>query len=1017
MNKHQSIAVAIVVALVAGFLVNRGESPVDAAPEAPAPMFDDMGLFAFEPGVDDGLNNFMVIISDRSVAASTADTSPAPVDATTTSSVGDPPETQRLDEPQLDLDQLDPDRGTARIWLDDDGQYWARYEDGSDVALGISEQPAAEVPPVDRFATVDELAMDLATDDRIADLTPVDANTLAVETSYTEAELAARTGGLDIIVDEQVVAFETDPYFAQQWGLENDGSLQGAIADADIDVTKAWASSTGGSGVVIAVLDSGVDFGHPDLASSRWVNSDETCGNGVDDDGNGYIDDCHGWDFIGNDATSWDGSNHFHGTHVAGISSSRVDDVGVAGVAPLSVVMDVRVLDARGSGQTSGIAAGIRYAVDNGADVLNISLGAGPGLPRTAFAPVEAAIAAAHAQGVVVVVAAGNSNVNIDSSPVWPASFAQYYDHVIAVASTDAADGRSSFSNYGVATVGIAAPGSSILSTMPNGRWSTANGTSMAAPMVAGAAALVVGDTPGIAPVDALSELINAADAVPSLAGAVAQSVRLNVGNLYTERSTAPVELLATGLSSAAADRPISAQLTLRVNDGSTFSDDAFVWDARLFTVVDGAVYGVAEHSVTAGARARVTDGAGAFELSEPATLATSPLLTGRGETIGVSTWLPAGTYALIVEAVALDGTVIDATTNTLYFVVEPGQAAVEPGPTTVPAPDATAPPATGPTPSVPSGTPTAPTQTTLAPSVPLPQGPAPTNPTQSTIASSPATVPTDTTVVATIPAGPTPTTPGPATTGPTPTGPTPEVRPPVSTPLAPTTTVGSPGEVAPPDQSWRVDLITPNEGFVTTSGLVTLRGSFPRAATVWFGNSAASTVSSSADTLVVNHPRFGSTGLVDVRLVADSGAVLTMPEAFLFIDAIDQNLTTTTGSASSPGSEPVVTLPPEAEVPDSTPGPAATTTTLPLPTTSTSVAPGRPDAGSGAPTPSNEISTPPTTVERTVPSRFVAGESFDHPNGLRLSPIAAPANPTTLDPAQWPASACSAVVCTAATG
>jgi subtilisin family serine protease len=242
--------------------------------------------------------------------------------------------------------------------------------------------------------------------------------------------------------------------FADLWGLQKIGAA------------SAWDSSRG-AGVVVAVLDTGIYFDHPDLAANLWLNAGELGldgggfdkrTNGVDDDANGYADDWRGWDFIG---PGWGSDNdpgdeHGHGTHVAGTIAAVADNgVGIAGVAPSAQVMAVRVLDAYGSGSLDGVAAGVVYAADRGAKVLNLSLGTGV----SAETPQTLRDAIAYAQdvkGALVVAAAGNAatDVGTEAFGLFPAAFRD----VVAVAATDSADQPASFSNHGLA-LDVAAPG------------------------------------------------------------------------------------------------------------------------------------------------------------------------------------------------------------------------------------------------------------------------------------------------------------------------------------------------------------------------------------------------------------------------------------------------------------------------------------------------------------------------------------------------------------------------------
>jgi len=256
-----------------------------------------------------------------------------------------------------------------------------------------------------------------------------------------------------------------DAEFSKQWGLDNTGqTVNGTtgIPDADIDAPEAWDITTGSSSVVVAVIDSGVAYNHPDLSANIWANADETDGNGIDNDGNGFKDDVRGWDFVDNDNDPMDFNGH--GSHVAGIIGAVGNNSkGVAGIAWKVKIMPVRVLAPDGFGFTSNITAGIDYAVNNGAQVINLSLGENPGdAPDSA---VRTAIQNAKNAGVLAVIAAGNDSNDNDALPVYPASYT--LENIISVAATDQSDKLAGFSNYGATSVDVSAPGVDIYSTFP----------------------------------------------------------------------------------------------------------------------------------------------------------------------------------------------------------------------------------------------------------------------------------------------------------------------------------------------------------------------------------------------------------------------------------------------------------------------------------------------------------------------------------------------------------------------
>jgi subtilisin family serine protease len=270
-----------------------------------------------------------------------------------------------------------------------------------------------------------------------------------------------------------------DPRVGEQWALQG---------DAPMGTETAWRQTTGAD-VTVAVIDSGVDLGHPDLAPNLWTNPGEVPGNGIDDDGNGYVDDVHGYDFVGGDGDPQDENGH--GTHVAGIIGARGGNgIGGAGVAWRVKLMAVRVLDADARGTTTSVAEGIRYAVANGARIVNLSL-AGP----SPTPELEDAVRFAQDHGVLVVVAAGNEGTDLAAAPTYPAAYGEA--NVLGVAATAQDGGLSSVSDYGPGA-DLAAPGEQILSTALGGGYEWRTGTSMAAPHVAGALVLLAAARPDL---------------------------------------------------------------------------------------------------------------------------------------------------------------------------------------------------------------------------------------------------------------------------------------------------------------------------------------------------------------------------------------------------------------------------------------------------------------------------------------------------------------------------------------
>jgi subtilisin family serine protease len=265
----------------------------------------------------------------------------------------------------------------------------------------------------------------------------------------------------------KAVAMPNDPDYGLYWGLKNTGQAvngSAGIAGKDMSVSKAWDINTNCAAITVAVIDTGVDYNHPDLTTNIWNNTAEIVGDGIDNDGNGFVDDIRGWDFVQGDNDPMDFAHH--GTHVAGtIGASGNNGVGGTGVCWNASIMPLRVLGSTGSGSTADIIAAVNYAVANGAKVINMSLGGGgySSLMNNAIA---------SAPNVLFVLAAGNDGTDNDSTPSYPASYTQ--PNIISVAATTQVDGLAYFSNYGVTSVDVGAPGTNIRSTVPPARTAVA---------------------------------------------------------------------------------------------------------------------------------------------------------------------------------------------------------------------------------------------------------------------------------------------------------------------------------------------------------------------------------------------------------------------------------------------------------------------------------------------------------------------------------------------------------------
>jgi subtilisin family serine protease len=308
-----------------------------------------------------------------------------------------------------------------------------------------------------------------------------------------------------------------DPGFDNTWGLRA------------ISAPAAWDTTTGSAAVTVAVVDTGIAAAHPDLAPNVWTNPGETA-NGLDDDGNGRVDDLHGWDFASGDANPNDDNGH--GTHVSGTIGARGNDAyGVPGVTWNVRLMPLKAADAAGTLQTAWITDALTYACAKGARIVNGSFGGSGG------ATIKAAIDACPT--TLFVFAAGNDGTNNDVSPKYPCA----YDaaNILCVAATDDFDDLADFSNYGYDSVDLAAPGVDIVSTVP-GTWAFHSGTSMASPHVAGAAALVASHRPALSPIELKNAILNGLDPVPGLLGYVGYAGRLNVNAALTAPTTTPIK-------------------------------------------------------------------------------------------------------------------------------------------------------------------------------------------------------------------------------------------------------------------------------------------------------------------------------------------------------------------------------------------------------------------------------------------------------------------------------------------
>ena len=342
------------------------------------------------------------------------------------------------------------------------------------------------------------------------------------------------------------------------WGLRNTGQ-SGGVAGIDINATAAWDVTTGSSDVIVGVVDTGIRHTHRDLSTRMWVNPLEVAGNGIDDDGNGYIDDVHGINAINRSGNALDDNDH--GTHVAGTIAASANDAGDhVGVAFNVRLMALKFLAADGSGSTSDAIACIEYAVAQGVDVLNNSWGGGP-----YSAALEDAIAQANAAGILFIAAAGNDASNNDNLPAYPASYA--VPNVVSVAAIDRRGELASFSNFGATSVDLAAPGVAIFSTTAgtDAEYDSFSGTSMATPHVSGVAALLKSQWPADTVATQVQRLLASTVPLASLQGRVATGGMVDAFGALTAAADGVLELaLSTDGNINAGERGV---FHLRVTD------------------------------------------------------------------------------------------------------------------------------------------------------------------------------------------------------------------------------------------------------------------------------------------------------------------------------------------------------------------------------------------------------------------------------------------------------------------
>ncbi|HEX8776345.1 MAG TPA: S8 family serine peptidase [Pyrinomonadaceae bacterium] len=372
----------------------------------------------------------------------------------------------------------------------------------------------------DRIEAVDGLAVIEGEDGETAEDIAAEYRSLPELVEYAEPNY-------EINLDHEMLGnaihqHPDDPMFGEQWSLENTGQ-SGGLAQADISALRAWAKTTGSDEVVVAVIDSGVDYTHQDLMNNIWVRPPDM--DEYTDDELGTIDDTYGFNAVSDNGDPMDQNGH--GTHCAGIIGAEGgNSLGIAGVNWKVDIMPLKFIDASGSGTTKDAIKAINYVINRkraGVNVRIISASWGSTMYSKAL---EDAIREAGDEGILFIAASGNASADADRSPHYPAS----YDlpNVISVAALNRHDQLASFSNYGARSVHVAAPGAEILSTWLNGDFREASGTSMATPEVAGVAALVLAAEPDLSMKQLRERLLKSVDKLDSLSGKVSSGGRIN---------------------------------------------------------------------------------------------------------------------------------------------------------------------------------------------------------------------------------------------------------------------------------------------------------------------------------------------------------------------------------------------------------------------------------------------------------------------------------------------------------
>ena len=762
-----------------------------------------------------------------------------------------------------------------------------------------------------------------------------DGGVLVATTSADPAGLAGLPGVVSVepSVSVPVLGDPTDPYWSRYgYNLENTGSNsydQPGVRDADVDATAGWAATTG-TGQVVAVIDTGYDLDHEDMADAVWTNPREACGS-VDTNLNGKAGDCHGWDFTRNSPIVDADVNGSHGVSVSGVIAARKDNgLGSAGVAPGVSIMPLVI----GSGESVDVNLGaqaIRYAVDNGATVINASWGGA--FTGSALAALQSAVAYAGAHDVLVVAAAGNDAADRDTNALYPASLSD--PAIVTVGSSTASDTLSTSSAYGANSVDLVAPGNLVFTTWFDGGYRLVSGTSIAAPEVAAVVAQYRSLMPTATGAQLKQALLADVDPLPAFAGKTVTGGRLTTDGLAALGSQ-DVRWTYTGMTGA------PGTLTPAVTTSTSLPAGAYTAVVGLGMRVGGQTYAVSGQTLTVNGSTLTTDDTGTVAV---------PLGT-RGPASGAlvltpSTALTEGRYVLTVQLLQ-DGDPLGRTSAAPLTVTSPSAA-----PTTGAGPTGAAPtggsaaptgtPGSSSTPagpggsggaggpgnggSTPSSSTTAPS-TTAAPTTAAPTTAAPTTgaaPSSTTMPTSTA-APTSTPARTTTPAATTAPTSGagggPGAGGVPSVSASPTAAPtasptttPAATSTAPTTAPPTGSTSYPGTGDFRVTSVAPSQVSTAGGALVTVTGTFPTEPRVLVGNTQTASVVSASATQVVFTAPARIAGTYDLLLSTTDGKRSLLSNALVYVDPAGGG-GTPTPTATPTGAAPTVAVPPTVSTP-----------------------------------------------------------------------------------------------------